>query len=221
MNNGTRWPKPWIAAASLTLVVAGVVQAQGTPPGTAPAGVPAAMMAPATKDPAAAPEGTYRIDLEHSSVDARVSHRGMSYNVVRFGVREGTMHWNPADPAAIALDVTVDAKPYYAPIVYKIPPESAQSLNVAKFPEARFVSTAVHVKDGGRATIDGQLTLMGVTKPVAIEAELVGIGRSMEGAPTAGFTGTMAINWGDFTAQPMARMIGKVTVVLDAEFIRN
>ncbi len=213
--------KRWTVAALLSLCTAGMVHAQGTPPPSGMAGMPAAMMAPASKDPTTAPAGEYHADLEHTSVVARVSHRGMSFNVVRFGVREGAMRWNPADPSAITLNVTVDAKPYYAPIIYSIPPESAQSLNVARFPDARFVSTAVHVKDGGRATIEGQLTLMGVTKPAVIEATLVGVGRSMQGAPTVGFTGTMMLNWGDFTPLPMARMIGAITVVLDAEFIRN
>jgi polyisoprenoid-binding protein YceI len=66
--------------------------------------------------------------------------------------------------------------------------------------------------------IEGQLTLMGVTKPAAIEAELVGVGKSMEGAPTIGFTGAMMIDAADFTQTMMARMVGKLTVTLDAEF---
>jgi len=62
---------------------------------------------------------------------------------------------------------------------------------------------------------------MGVTKPATINAELVGIGQSMQGAPTVGFTGTMVVNTADFTTKPMARMVGKVTVILDAEFIKS
>jgi len=116
--------------------------------------------------------------------------------------------------------VTVDAKPYYAPIVYRIPPEGPQSLNVARYPDSRFVSTAVHPRPGGRATIDGRLTLMGVTRPARIDAELVGVGRSMEGAPTIGFTGTMTIDTAEFTQLPMAKMVGKLTLILDAEFVK-
>ena len=205
--------KFYIGAGFLPLLVAGPGHAQTMPPPGA--------MAPVSKDPAAAPEGVYHVDLEHSSVVARVPHRGMSFSVLRFGVREGALRWNPANPSAIALDVTVDAKPYFAPIVYKLSPDGPQFLNVAKFPDAKFVSTAVRVKDGGRAVIDGRLTLMGVTRPAVIEAELVGVGRSMEGAPDIGFTGTMVLNWADFTEQPMARMVGKVTVILDAEFNKN
>ena len=175
----------------------------------------------ASKDPAAAPEGIYHIDPDHQSIVARVSHRGMSFSVLRFGVRSGVLHWNPANPSAITLDVSVDAKPFFAPIVYKMAPDGASFLNVARFPEARFVSSSVHVKDAGHAVIAGQLTLMGVTKPAVIEADMVGAGRSMAGEANIGFTGTMAINWADFSDQPMARMAGKVMVMLDAEFLKN
>ncbi|WP_218847409.1 YceI family protein [Sphingomonas sp. R3G8C] len=215
---GMTWGR-LIAMAAIPAGIAGFVHAQGAP-ATAPM-PPAVAMAPASKDPAAAPAGRYNVDLEHSSVVARVLHRGMSYNVLRFGVRQGTLQWDPANAGAIALDVTVDAKPFYAPIVYKIPPESAQSLNVAAYPEARFVSRSVRQTTPGHALIDGDLTLMGVTKPATIEAELVGVGRSMEGAPTAGFTGSMVIDTTQFTQTQMSRMVGKVTVVLDAEFIKG
>jgi polyisoprenoid-binding protein YceI len=208
----------WAAVALLPLILAGTVHAQNPPPQPGGSPPPPGAMAPASKDPNAAPAGNYKIDLEHSSVVARVSHRGMSFNVLRFGVRQAALRWNPVKPSAIGLDVTVDAKPFYAPIVYTIPPEGPQSLNAAKFPDAKFVSTAVRQTGGGKAIIEGQLTLMGVTKPAVINAELVGVGRSMEGAPTVGFTGTMTVNWSDFTQLPIARMIGKITVILDAEF---
>lgn len=215
--------KSRIGVAAIPLFLGGFAQAQDRPPapdGRARPGPPGPM-APASKDPAAAPAGTYHVDLEHASAVARVLHRGISYSVLRFGVREGTLLWNPAKPSAISLAVTVDAKPFYAPIVYKILPEGPQSLDVAKYPDAKFVSTAVRVKPGNCATVEGRLTLMGVTRPVLINAEFVGAGRSMEGASTIGFTGTMVVDTSQFTQQPMARMVGTVTVVLDAEFLKQ
>ncbi len=215
--------KSWLGVAAMPLLLGGFAQAQDRSPppaGRAQPGPPGPM-SPASKDPASAPAGTYRVDLEHASAVARVLHRGISYSVLRFGVREGTLLWNPAKPSAITLAVTVDAKPFYAPIVYRILPEGPQSLDVAKYPDAKFVSTAVRVKAGNRATIDGRLTLMGVTRPVVINAEFVGAGRSMEGASTIGFTGTMLVDTSQFTQGQMARMVGTVTVVLDAEFLKQ
>ena len=208
-----------LGGIALCASIGGLAQAQGGPTAVAPP--PPGAMAPVSKDPTTASAGTYHIDLEHAAAVARVSHRGMSFSVLRFGVRDGVLQWNPAKPAEIALEVTVDAKPFYAPIVYKILPEGPAILNTAKYPDARFVSTAVRVQDKTHATVEGRLTLMGVTKPVTINAQFVGAGRSMEGNQVVGFTGNMIVNWGDFADQPMARMIGDVTVLLDAEFIKN
>jgi polyisoprenoid-binding protein YceI len=211
----------WIAIAALPLVLASLASAQAPSLPAGGAMPPAALMAPASKDPLQAPAGAYRIDLDHSAVIARVGHRGMSFNVLRFGVRNGALQWDPSHPSGIAIDATIDAKPYYAPIVYTIPPEGPQSLDVAQFPDARFVSTSVEPVGPTRAKINGRLTLMGVTKPATIDAEMVGVGRSMQGAPTVGFTGTMQVDSAEFTSKPMARMVGKLTVILDAEFVKN
>ena len=59
----------------------------------------------------------------------------------------------------------------------------------------------------------------GLTKPAKIQASFVGTGRSMEGATTLGFTGSMNINWPEYKGAGMATSIGVVTVVLDAEFM--
>ena len=52
---------------------------------------------------------------------------------------------------------------------------SADFLNTAKYPQATFTSTSVK-KDGDELDITGDLTLNGVTKPVTLEAKLIGQG---------------------------------------------
>lgn len=52
---------------------------------------------------------------------------------------------------------------------------SADFLNVAKFPQATFTSTSVK-KAGNDTDITGDLTLNGVTKPVTLDAKLIGQG---------------------------------------------
>ena len=173
----------------------------------------------ASKDPAAAPAGTYTLDVEHNAVIARVSHQGFSFNVLRFAVKQGSLVWDATDPAKIKLAVTVNAKPITDPIEYRIKIESETFLDSTRFPEAKFVSTAVRATGGNHYEIDGQLTLLGMTKPAKIQASLVGTGRSMEGAITLGFTGSMNINWPEYKGAGMATSIGVVTVGLDAEFM--
>lgn len=198
--------------------------AQSPPPGaTLPPGAGPPANAPrmmASKDAKAAPAGLYKIDHEHSSVNARVPHGGFSYNVVRFAASSGQLTWDPENPQAIKLDVTVDTKPYTGPIVYKIDIAAPAMLDVAAFPKARFVSNSVRLTGGNKADVVGQLTLWGETRPAVIHAELIGAGQGMSGT-VAGFTGTLDIDTAQFKKNPGPMSIGKVQIELDAEFIKS
>jgi polyisoprenoid-binding protein YceI len=195
-------------------------RAGGPLPAAALAGGPAAGLpqAQVSKDPAAAPAGSYSIDPLHSSVIARTIHQGFSYNVIRFAVKEVSLAWDASNLSNVKLVATVNTKPITDPIVYRVPPESEAFLDVAKFPEAKFVSTAVRATGGNRYEIDGQLTLVGVTKPASIKATLVGAGKDAQGAVVIGFIGSMDINWVEFKGPGIASSAGIVEMQLDAEF---
>lgn len=134
-------------------------------------------------------------------------------------VKQGSLVWDATNPAKVKLEVTVDAKPITDPIVYRIKVESEAMLDAAKFPEIKFVSTAVRAMGGNRYEIDGQLTLLGMTKPAQIQASFVGTGRNIEGATTLGFTGSMNVNWPEYKGAGIASSVDVVTVGLDAEFM--
>ena len=68
--------------------------------------------------------------------------------------------------------------------------------DAARYPTARFASTSVSPM-GKRARIAGNLTLKGVTKPVVLDASLVGAGVMM-GKRTVGFDATTTIRRSDF-----------------------
>lgn len=74
---------------------------------------------------------------------------------------------------------------------------SADFLNTAKYPLATFTSTSVK-KDGDDLDITGDLTLNGVTKPVTLEAKLIGQGDDPWGGKRAGFEAEGKIKLKDF-----------------------
>lgn len=74
---------------------------------------------------------------------------------------------------------------------------SADFLNTAKYPQATFTSTSVK-KDGDELDITGDLTLNGVTKPVTLEAKLIGQGDDPWGGKRAGFEAEGKIKLKDF-----------------------
>ena len=202
-------------AAALLLGAPALAFAQAA----APAGPPPAYKPP-PKDPMAAPAGTYMVDTNHSSIEARINHFGYSYSTLRFGVTQATLDWNPANPAAIKLNVTVAAKPEVSPIQYRADLAGPAVFNVAMFPTITFISTSVKKTGPTTADVEGNLTLLGVTKPEVIHAELVGAGKSPQGKPTVGFTGTMKIMRSDFGLKFLLGPIGdEVNFVLDGEFL--
>ena len=77
---------------------------------------------------------------------------------------------------------------------------------MSKFAKATFVSTSV--KSTGKnadgketADVTGDLTLLGVTKPVVVKATFLGEGKDPWGGYRAGFEGTTSIKRSDFGKQ--------------------
>lgn len=68
-----------------------------------------------------------------------------------------------------------------------------------QFPELVFESTALHKKNTSEYTLDGNLTMHGISKPVVLDVELTGRGKDPWGNEKAGFTISGKLNrkdWG-------------------------
>ena len=188
--------------------------AQSAPPGLPP-GV---YMGEADYKQATA--GTYTLDPDHASVIARVSHLRYSYSIFRFDRLSATLTWDPANVANSALTAKVET----ASITSNVKGFGEQLagdefLKARSFPEASFVSTAFRQTSSGRGKVDGQLTLMGKTKPVTFDVELVGAGKGFAGQPRIGINARTSINPVDFG---LPALLGDaIEIVVDSEFQRN
>lgn len=94
-------------------------------------------------------------------------------------------------------------------------------------PTMTFRSTGVKPK-GDDWTLDGELTLKGVTKPVSLDFELAGLGPDAYGGYRAGFSGKAVINRQDFgvtwnqTMETGGVVVSdKVTIEIEAEFVQQ
>ena len=68
--------------------------------------------------------------------------------------------------------------------------------NVARFPDMRFVSTSVEKRDEHLARVTGDLTMLGVTRPISLDVE---VARKLAGTNQwVGFKATGVINRLDF-----------------------
>jgi polyisoprenoid-binding protein YceI len=143
----------------------------------------------AQHDYKAAPAGKYAIDPKHTGLVVRVPHMGFSYSIFRFQAVSGTLAWDPANPGADKLEVTVDPKSITTAPVEGFSDELSgeKFLNAGKFPAITFVSTGFHPEGATHGKVDGDLTVMGVTKHVVFDVDLVGAGKGFRG-PVIGVT---------------------------------
>ena len=184
----------------------------------------AASLAPAqpampkpTQDYKAAPAGAYALDPLHTGVIARVPHLGFSYSVERFTTSQGTLNWDPANPAASKLTASVDpASITPIPVPGRdFAGDLAKMLNAAKFPTASFTSTTFTADGPTHGKVDGDLTVMGVTKHVTFDATLIGAGKGFRG-PVIGVSARTSINAGDYGLPPF--ITGPIELTIDTEF---
>lgn len=161
--------------------------------------LPAVAQMPGAPDTSRVVAGAYKVDPNHTQVVWTLSHMGVSALSGAFGASGGTLQIDPANLAAAKVNVTFNvADMSTTASAFTKHLSSPDFFDVAKFPTATFVSTAVRATGGG-ATITGNLTIKGVTKPVTLDAKFYGAGTSpMSKKLNVGFSATTSIKRSDF-----------------------
>ena len=171
--------------------------------------------------------GTWRIDASHSSVNFKVKHLGLAKTRGRFTRFEGTVEIGE-DPADTVVSVEIDAAS-----VETHDPKRDEHLSGPDFfdvehhPSLSFRSTRVSSRDGG-CTLEGDLTVAGVTRPVVLDVAYEGVAVDPWGGTRAGFTAAGQLNRGDWGLSWNAVLdaggflVGKtVTIELDVELVKR
>lgn len=161
---------------------------------------------PGTANASLVTAGNYALDPGHTLVSWTVNHFGFSDYFGLFGDISGTLELDPANIEASKLSVTIpvskvttanagltghllrDGRDGGAPDFFGSTPANAT-----------FVSTSVKKTSDTEATIEGLLTLNGVTKPVTISAKFTGAGKHpFNQKESVGFSGKTRIKRTDF-----------------------
>jgi polyisoprenoid-binding protein YceI len=98
--------------------------------------------------------------------------------------------------------------------------QTADFFDTSNFPEARFISTKV-VANSSEATVDGNLTIKGITKPATLQVRFVGAGINPRppNKATIGFAATAVIKRSDFGISFGVPIISdRVDLVINAAF---
>ena len=166
----------------------------------------------------------YKIDKEgqHAFIQFRIQHLGYSWLYGTFKDFDGSFTFDEKNPAADKVDVTINTSSVDTNHAERDKHlRSADFLNTSKNPQATFTSTEVK-KEGDELKITGNLTLNGVTKPVTLEAKMLGEGKDPWGGYRAGFEAEGEIALKDFNiTKDLGPASQKVQLMISVEGVRQ
>lgn len=172
---------------------------------------------------ARAEKETFVFDKNHTQVGFKVRHF-VTKVPGRFAKFEGTIAIDRTKPAESSVELKIEA----ASIDTGVPNRdkhlnSPDFLDTATYPEITFKSTKVTPKGGDVYEVAGDLTLRGVTKPVALTVTANGFTGDGRGGQKTGFDVTGRINRQDFgvkwnaVVEQSAMLSDDVDIVISVE----
>jgi polyisoprenoid-binding protein YceI len=173
--------------------------------------------------PAQAEVESYGFDKAHTQIYFSVNHLGFSNSRGRFLNFDGTLQLDRAAPASSMVDVSIDtASIEMNDQAWNDHMKNADFFNVEKFPAMTFKSTSVEVTGENTANVTGDLTLLGVTKPVvmAVTHNKSDV-HPYSGKMVAGFSATTNIKRSDFGMNYGLPAVGDdVAINIEVEAVR-
>ena len=116
----------------------------------------------------------YQLDPQHSAAHFKVRHLMISNVKGEFTRVSGNVTFDPNDLASSNVDVTIEAASISTREAQRDEHlKSADFLDVANYPTITFRSTAIVAAGGDSYEVVGDLTIRGVTRPVALNVESV------------------------------------------------
>ena len=153
----------------------------------------------------------YRFDPIHSQIAFFVGHLGFSQAIGRVRLGPGYFsfdkdHWNSAK-----VDVTVNFDSLdMGDSKWTDAVKASQLLDVARYPQARFVSRSVERGEGNDGVIHGELTLHGKTVPLDLTINFNKAGRDpYTFKDKVGFSAQASLKRGDFGIKRYQGVVGE------------
>jgi polyisoprenoid-binding protein YceI len=171
--------------------------------------------------------GVWGIDPGHAEVGFVGRHFGLSKIRGRFTGVDGAVVIAD-DPAASSVEVTIDMRSVSSGDQTRDDHlRSADFFDVEHHPAATYRSTVVTVT-GTSGTVDGELTIKGVTRPVRLQVDYLGHAADPWGNDRAVFSATSRISredWGltwNMVLEAGGLLVSKeITLEIEVELIRQ
>jgi polyisoprenoid-binding protein YceI len=182
-----------------------------------------------------APMARWFFEPGHTAAEFRARHMMVTWVRGHFKDVHGTLEFDPKNPTATSVDVTIDARK-----IWTGEPErdahlrSADFLDVENHPTITFRGSGVVQTGGHESRLAGDLTIRGITRPVALDVHYLGQWQTSwwedgvdKGPRTrAGFVATtridrqdFGVSWNDVLDRGGVVVSNDVHITIDAEAI--
>lgn len=166
----------------------------------------------------------YKIDPAHTFPNFKINHLGFSTMHGRFEKTSGELNIDWAKKTG-SVDIAIDAGSVSTG--FKKRDEHLMSpdfLNAAEFPEITYKSTKVKINDDNTATVEGNLTILGVSKPVTLNVARIHCAEHpmRKGTHVCGFDAEGKIKRSDFGVNYALPAIGdEMMLNIEVEAVRQ
>lgn len=170
----------------------------------------------------AAPE-TYVIEPSHSMPRFEYSHFGYSVQLSRFDTTAGKITIDRAAKTG-SVDVTIDAKSVNTgSTLFNGHIQGEDFFDTAKYPAITFKSNKVKFDGDKVSSVDGELTVKGITRPVTLAVNsFLCMPHPMMKKDACGATATTKVKRSDFNMGKYAPYVGdEVTLTIPVESIKQ
>jgi len=184
--------------------------------------------APALAQVLNVPSGTYKIDPTHVSLTWKVNHLGLSNYTARFTRIDGAIELDAKAPEKSKMTITVDPLSVRTDYPDAKKTDFDQELatgdkwfNGAKFPAITYTVTGIERLAPGKGKVTGNLTLLGITKPLTLDATLnAAKDHPMAQKPALGISATGTLKRSEWGMTNLIPYVGdEVSLLIEAEFI--
>ncbi len=185
--------------------------------------IPAVGMVLAAAASASLAAETYQLEKSHVDLLFAINHLGFTQKHGSFRDLDATLQYDAAHPEKSQVTVTVKTDSIDTGFAQRDSDvKSDKFLDVAKYPEMRFVSTKVTPGPQDTLVVEGNLTLHGVTRPLTLNARLnKSAPNPFDKKPTLGFSASGTLKRSDYGVSTYLPMIGdEIAITIDAEFNR-
>lgn len=164
---------------------------------------------------------TYHFDKNHTSIIWLASHQGFSKSTGQFVDFDGQVMLDEENPANSSVEVTIQIESLFTGIEKFTKHLLSKDFFIAsEFKTAKFVSNKVEITGDKQAKVHGDLTMLGISKPLTLDVVLNRIDYDKD--RTAGFSVTGQIKRSEYGMTfAIPNIPDEVDLLIEAEIIRK